>query len=130
MDPVGPAFPLRRAYRTREGAVRHARTMREEDLRATALDIRLVTIGGGEVLERGLGARSLAPRELSRVTTPETAGALLAPLGRALGARERVAVGIEAAPLDDPVLAAIAEDDALSHVSFSARSQHSTAFCA
>src|SRR5687768_5953232 len=130
MDPVGPALPLRRAYRTRERAVRHPRTVREQDLRATALDIRLVTIGGGEVRERRLGALSLAPRELARVSTPETTGALLAPLGRALRARERVAVGIEAAPLDDPVLAAIAEDDALSHVGFSPRSQHSTAFCA
>src|SRR5687767_15309354 len=90
MDPVGPTLPLRRAYRTREGAVRHARTVREEDLRATALDIRLVTIGSGEVRERRLRAFSLAPRELARVPAPETAGALLAPLGRALGARERV----------------------------------------
>src|SRR5207245_5006555 len=108
-------LPFRSADRAHERAFGHALAVREEDLRAAALDLRLMTVGGCEVWERRLRPDARAPLEDACVAALVGVRAALRPLGRALGTAERAVRLVEATPLDDPVLAAVREDDALRH---------------
>src|SRR2546430_16267104 len=87
--------------------------MRKKDLRAAALHIRLMAVGRGEIRELVLRSLARAAYERSAVGAPIRLLGRLRPLGRALGAAERAFDCVEAAPLDDPVLAAVREDRSL-----------------
>src|SRR4029079_1769176 len=103
------------AHRTHERAVGHALTVREQDLRAAALDLRLLTIRGCEIRERRLRPDTRSPLEYAPVAAAVHVRIGLRPLGGALRTAERATGFVVAAPFDDPVLAAIGEDHALRH---------------
>src|SRR3989442_11390903 len=128
VKPVGAALPERSAHRTHEGSVRHPLTPRQQELCAAPLHVGLVAVGGAEIRERRLRPDARAPREDPSVAAPIGVGVRLFPFRRALRTAERTVGFVKAAPLDDPVLAAVREDHALLHAS-PRSSQHRIAFC-
>src|SRR2546426_3359092 len=110
MQALGVAHPLRPTYRTGERSVPHAFSVGEQDLRAAALDVRLVAIGSGEVRELRLPSSTRATDERAAVGAAIRIVAGLRPFSRALGTAEASTRRVETAPLDDPVLAAVRQD--------------------
>src|SRR5438309_8405692 len=105
--------PLRTADRTHKQTLSETFAMRKKDLRAAALHIRLMAVGRGEIRELVLRSLARAAYERSAVAASIRLLGRLRPLGRALGAAERAFDCVEAAPLDDPVLAAVREGRSL-----------------
>src|SRR5207237_8099090 len=91
-----------------------------QELRAAPVGVSLVPCLRGELRACLLGAFALAPDERASVPAGERVLRRLLPRGPALGTSEAPALGIEATPLDDPVLAAVGQDHAI---------HRSTAFC-
>src|SRR5919201_1252776 len=115
MQSLAALLPFGPTDRAHEDTLGHGFTVREKDLRATALDLRLMSIRGCEVRERRLRSDARAALEDATVAATIRVGSALHPLRRALRAAERAIRFVEAAPLDDPVLAAVREDHALGH---------------
>src|SRR5258708_20461633 len=59
LEPVGPALPVGAADRTLERSRRHPLPLTPQDLRAAALDGRLVAVPRGQVRERRAGPGAL-----------------------------------------------------------------------
>src|SRR5437867_11145778 len=104
--------------------------MRTDDLRAAALYVRLVSVGRGRIRELVLRSFACATHERSAVSATIRIVGRFGPLGRALGTAERAIHFVKAAPLNDPVLAAVREDRSLFRRvhRFPPSSQQSSAF--
>src|SRR5437763_534360 len=107
MEPLGASLPFGATHRAHEDALGHALTMREKDLRAAALDLRLVSVRRGEIWERRLRPDARAPLEDTTVAALVRVRAALHPLGRAFRTPEGAIGLVEASPFDNPVLAAV-----------------------
>src|SRR5713101_7764707 len=130
VESLSSARPLRTADRTDEQALGHSLAVRKKDLRAAPLDVRFVSVRGRKVRKFSIRSGPRAANERPSVAATIGRALGLLPLGRALWTAEIAARAIEAAPLDDPVLAAIGQDRALvARVHRSPpRSQHRRAF--
>src|SRR4051812_20163784 len=126
---LGASLPLRAADGADECAIGHPLAVRQQDLRAAALDLGLLSIRRGEIWKRRPRPDARASLEHACISASIDVGVRLRPLGRALRTAERAPRLVVATPLDDPVLAAVRQDDALGHQR-SPISQQSTAFCA
>src|SRR5687768_10215653 len=117
MESLGAPLPLRSAHGTDESTVGHPLAVRQQDLRAASFDVRLTAVGGREIRERRLRPDAGAPREDPSIAAPVGVVVRFLPLGGALRAAEGSLRLVEAAPLDDPVFAAVGQDHALLHPS-------------
>src|SRR2546425_6561034 len=112
--------PVRAAHRTRERTLRQVRTVLQEDLRAATVRERLLTVLRAEVREGAdTGAPIAAPERMTVALADEARLGFRTPLRAALRTPEARPFVVEGAPLEDPVLATVVENDALRH----ARSQ-------
>src|SRR5437764_1393532 len=130
MKTLGALVPLRPAHRTDKDPVGHSLAVRQEDLRATPLDVRLMSVARCEIWKGRL--RPYPSTTLERATIASAVGVRGAfrPLRRAFGTAEPALGLVEATPLDDPILATVREDDALfAHDGVPFNNQHRSAFC-
>src|SRR2546428_10276763 len=88
---LGGPGPFRTADRAGERPLRHALSVREQDLRAAALDVRLVPGCRGQVRELRLRAAACLSHELTTVGAPIRVVRGFGPLGRAFGTAKRAA---------------------------------------
>src|SRR2546430_7086769 len=113
MKTLSALVPLRAAHRTHKGPVGHSLAVRQEDLRATPLDVRLMSIARCEIGKGCLRPHPSTTLERATVAAAVRVRGALRPVGSALGTAERALGLVEAAPLDDPILATVREDDTL-----------------
>src|SRR5437867_1365862 len=113
VESLSGARPLRTADRTDEQALGHSLAMRKKNLRAASFDVRFVSVRSRKVWKFSIRSGARAAYERSSVAATIGIAIGLLPHGRAFWATELPSRAIKAAPLDDPVLAAIGQDRAL-----------------